>query len=125
MLPAAAAARAESGLLLDSAALNKGQFDQPVAVVAASGLIAAGWGQIDQHEQQQQQEQHSFGTGVVAGSNSTGHDSDCEEAEIDRQLAALAALRQANRRAPVAAAVTGSISAKSIAAAGMHSAGVL
>jgi hypothetical protein len=89
-------------------------------------LIAADWGAGFQ--QQQQQRQHNLGMAEVAGLDgvSAGQDFDCEEAEIDRQLAALAALRQANRREPLAAAVTGSISAKSIAiAANMRPAGAV
>jgi hypothetical protein len=50
---------------------------------------------------------------------STGHDSDCDEAEIDRQLAALTALRQANRRATLAVPA-GSVSAMSTAALGLQ-----
>lgn len=116
--PAAAAA---DGLIAANTALPRGHIAQPVATASAPGLIAAEWGLADR-QQQQQQQLSGLGIAVPGGELSTGHDSDCEEAEIDRQLAALAALRQANRRAPAAAAVTGSISAKSIAAAGLRTA---
>jgi hypothetical protein len=113
--------RAAAGALAAATAVSPGGFAAvPPASgsASASGLIAANWGFSNQQQQQQQYVQSAAGS--PDGRASTGHDSDCEEAEIDRQLAALAALRQANRRAPAAASAIGSISAKSIAVLGLQ-----